>query len=657
MIKRIHHTLCALAVAVALVACQSSDPPAPDAGNASEPARTTPEPEPEPEPTTPTEPTVPDIGGCDDCPAHPPFTPSTRVTPNTTWVSAFGATGDGSNEEYAVQRAIDAAGDGGRVVFESGRVYTVCKVLRPRPNQLWQPSADTPATLKRCATPVTTLTSDALPGATSVAVASTAGFEPGMWVSPVRAGEDDFYAGEVSHHPVYGVSTGLIQFHNGLDKAYNAGDTLVTSFALVQDATGVTFEGLVFDGNAAENDHFVSWARHSSLWMHSLDSTVRHSQFINSQGDAITVQGLDNVIEHNSFNQLNGAALHFSAAKQTIVRGNHMVATNQQAERVVHAEAAATWSLGNEDLLLEHNCIRDVPAAAFGHILVNGDNYGADIRDNQVCRVDTLLTVATDRDLTIDLLMTGNSIDDAGRLELIGNNSTLSGIEISGNRIADTAISTKNVRALAIADNRFDISADADFRDAAESPNNKLATLMLRGGGEISVSGNALVGGRKGIQVHNTPTQSAGVTIENNWVRGNREAALVVGHLSSIDSSDPSDSDFNGVIVRDNTVDSAVLDVGQAAIELGRRALFSGNCVSSNQYGVRVHGYPTTPSVPAWDIVDNQVSSASTSFVATAPFTYGPMLLRNAADRGITTALLNDNPGSEAPTTQVDDCF
>ncbi|MEM9605245.1 MAG: right-handed parallel beta-helix repeat-containing protein [Pseudomonadota bacterium] len=572
-------------------------------------------------------------------------------------MSAYGAQGDGSNEEYALQRAIDAAGDGGSVVFESDRVYTICKMLRPRPNQLWQPSGEAPATLRRCDSPVTTLIADALPGATSVAVASTAGFEPGMWVSPVREGGNDYYAGEFAHHPVYEVSPGLVQFHNGLGKAYSAGDKLVTSFAMVRDANGVTFEGLVFDGNAAGNDHFVSWARHSSLWMHSLDSTVKHSAFIDSQGDAITVQGLDNLIEYNTFTQLNGAALHFSAANQTIVRNNHMIETNLQAQRVVHAEAAATWSLGNQDILIENNCIQDISEAAFGHILVHGNNYGADIRDNQVCRVNTLMTVVTNSDFTVDLLLTGNSIDKGGRLNLVGNNSTLSGIEISGNRITDTAISTKNTRDLTIENNLFTVSDDADFRDELESPNNKLATIVVRGGDQISITGNELAGGRKGIQVHNADTRTANVTVANNTVLDNTETAILVGHLSSIDSSDPDQSDFAGVEVRDNTVDSAVLGAGHSAIELGRRARFSGNCVSSNQFGVRVHGYPSTPSVPAWDIVDNRVSSASTSFVASTPFTYGPLFLRNTADQGISSALLSSNPGSEPPTAQTVDCF
>lgn len=593
--------------------------------------------------------------GCADCPSIPTFERSTNTTVRTVWVADY--TVEQSNFDHlAIQQAIDAAGVGGRVIFESGREYTICKMLLAKPDQIWQPSSNAPATLKRCTTPVATLTADTAAGATAVLVSDASKFEPGMWISPVRASGNDFYAGELTHHPVTEASGEVIRFYNGLEQAYQAGDKLVTSFAMIQDASGTLFEGLVFDGNAAGNDHFVSWARHSTLWLRSSDSAVRHSRFINAQGDAITVQGRNNLIEYNEFYELNGAAMHFSAAKQTAVRGNHLIATNQQADRVAHAEAAATWSLGNEDILMEANCIRDIPVAGFGIILVHGSNYGADIRDNQICRVESLLDVVTVSDLDIDLLFTGNRVEKARQFKLQGDDATLTGVEISGNRFDDTGVLARNVDDLVIHDNAFFQSADADLKDGDESLYNKLASIHVRGGVNISIARNSVASGRKGIQVYNWLNRASDVIIQNNTLAGQYESGLVIGNLASITSSNPDNSDFAGISATQNTITSNVLQAGQSAVELGRRAAFSSNCVESNGVGVRVYGYPDGQNVPNWNISDNWIDSQSESLFALEPFTRGPRLYDNRVSGDVAEALLENNPLSVAPEMLSETC-
>jgi hypothetical protein len=194
---------------------------------------------------------------------------------------------------------------------------------------------------------------------------------------------------------------------------------------MVRDALGedgVVFEGLVFDGNAQNNDHFVSWAKHSSLWLTGEGSRVRHSRFIHSQGDAISNQGLSSIVEFNEFADLNGSAIHLSSAVQTVVRNNHIWKTNQQAERVQHAEAAITWSLFNTDIRVENNCSRDIPVAAFGDIFVHGGNRGASIQNNQICRTRSLLTVLSTEDLTAKLVLSNNVIERGGLMLLLGLN-------------------------------------------------------------------------------------------------------------------------------------------------------------------------------------------------------------------------------------------
>jgi hypothetical protein len=104
-------------------------------------------------PSTPIEPDpfVPE-SGCSSCQTLPPFSPGATSKPLTVHVSEYGAVGSGQNEHEQNQLAVNAAGEGGRVVFESGRVYIICKMLDAQPGQFWQPSSSQVATLKRCNT-------------------------------------------------------------------------------------------------------------------------------------------------------------------------------------------------------------------------------------------------------------------------------------------------------------------------------------------------------------------------------------------------------------------------------------------------------------------------------------------------------------------------
>jgi len=468
-----------------------------------------------------------------------------------------------------------------------------------------------------------------------------------MSISPITAGGNNLHAGEFNNHTVYDITGSVLNFHNTLEKNYKAGDKVVVSFAMVRDNNNVLFEGLEFDGNADGNDHFLSWARHTSLWLTSVGSRANHNRFTHSQGDAISVQGLDNIVENNIFEDLNGSALHLSAARQTIVRSNRMNRTNLKADRVVHAEAAITWSLGNQDILVEHNCIRNVPAAAFGHILVHGNNSGADVRENSICETESLMKVVTNQPLDIDLLFTGNRATNTGTLSLVGLNTHLRGVEISGNRIHNGAIYAKNTDDLLIDDNHISLTDDASLNDDIESANNKFAAVSVFGGRNVEVDGNFISGGRKGVQIYNSLARSEYVTVTGNSLTQQYENALLIGHLNSIDSDDANYSDFSGVTLTDNFVTSDRLSSGRAAVELGRRTDLLGSCIESNQAGARLHGYTVDQSTADTLVRGNRVNAQGESLTARIPYTRGYSLTDNTASSQIVAALLTNNPNSE----------
>jgi hypothetical protein len=586
------------------------------------------------------------VHGCAACGALPAFVADRSARARTVHVSEFGATGGGGAEHVAVQRAVSAAGAGGRVLFESGRTYNLCQMITAMPDQIWQPSSDRPATLRRCAARVTTLTADVSAGSTLLPVASVGGFETGMWVSPVLPGRNDFPAGELVHHPIRAINATSLSVLRGMEQRYPAGSKVVTSFSLVRGVDNTIFEGLIFDGNAAQNDHFVSWARHSSLWLAGQGGVVRHNRFINSQGEAITAQGQGTTIEYNEFDQLNGSAVHLSDARDTTIRGNHIRNTNQRAARVHHSEAAITWSTANRNITVEQNCLRDTPVAAFGEINVHGRNDGATIRANQICRTGSLLLARTVENLSLNLSFNNNVAEQAGSVVVTGlRGTTLADVELRDNRFDDTTIEATDTRRLLVDGNRFSLSSD----DAD--------ALAVSGGLDTTLVNNHITGGRHAITItHSNRKLTTTTTIDGNTLLQQSDSGLLVGNRATIDSENLRQSDFRAVSANGNTVSSNQITAGRAAVELGRGASFSNGCVESNAQGIRLHGYAGSLLTPLARVTGNDIDSAGVSIVASPPYTAGIDMAGNAATNGVVPSLLAANPGAQAPGPLANGC-
>jgi hypothetical protein len=602
--------------------------------------------------------------GCSACPPLPVYNPDAAQKPLTVYVADFVSADSIRNEHNAIQEAIELAGEGGRVVFESGTTYRVCKMITALPDQLWQTSGAAPATLKRCDAVVGTLTADVLAGATELPVADNSIFEVGMWVSPVLAGRDDFHAGELTHHPVLSLNGEAIQVGNGLNQDYAAGAKVVTSFTMVRDAPGVIFEGLVFDGNAANNDHFVSWARHSSLWMASDGSAVRHSQFVASQGDAISLLGTLNDIRYNVFRNLNGSALHLSGARQAVFANNQVVSSNLKADRVNHAEAAITWSLNNEDIAIQNNCIQDIPAAAFGDIIAHGANRGATITDNQVCRVNSLLEAFTVETAALELDFSANVVESGGRIQLRGKGgASLEGVSVRNNTFEDVLIRATDTNLLVIQDNQFKTTTasysilDASLRAHGQERNVTDPTVIaVRGGDGNSIVGNSITGAEVGVHIGNSNSVIANMTISGNTLTDQLDRGILVGDLATIDAANPVRADFRGVEVRGNQVITDQLVSGGAAVELGRGASFTNGCVESNEIGILIHGYAGNPLDPPARITGNTVVASGLSLAVAGANSLGIALADNSVSGTVSDDLIASNPDSQVPVPGATVC-
>ncbi len=322
-------------------------------------------------------------------------------------------------------------------------------------------------------------------------------------------------------------------------------------FAMVHDdEDNVTFEGLEFDGNRAGNDHFVSWARHSTVWLSYTNSIVRNSSFINSQGDALTIQGNNNLIEYNSFNDLNGSALHFSSAADATVRQNTMNNTNEQFERVVHAEAAITWSLGNQNINIEHNCIQNSSSGAFGKIAFHGSNKGAHITGNKICNASKLVWALTTENLEADLTFSNNIAINAGILDIYAlSSSSLTNITIENNTLVNSAVSLDKLNDVTVAGNHFELSPESSLNSEVSDTSDGLLNVI--DSQDVKISSNFLSGGAKGLYIRDGSRVGKDINIRSNSFTGQSHESITLGNISSLDSGSTSDRDY---IVENNLI-------------------------------------------------------------------------------------------------------
>ncbi|MBN2801267.1 MAG: right-handed parallel beta-helix repeat-containing protein [Deltaproteobacteria bacterium] len=521
---------------------------------------------------------------CLPCAAPEPFAPWAE---GGVRVDDFGAAGDGDRWDHqAIQQAIEAAGEGGTLIFTGGKTYTVCQPLSPLSGQTWTRDGDAPATLRRCDPPAVTLTAGVLAGDTRLPVDHPERLEVGMWVSPVRAGAGTFFDGEgLMHHPVLEVFPDAIRVWNGLEQDYPAGAIVVPSFALVTvKGDDVTLEGLTFDGNRGGNDAFVSWGRHSSLavGMDTERCHVHHNRFLDSQGDALTMQGHNAEVDHNLFEDLNGSAIHLSWSEDVGIHHNTLRRTNLKAASVQHAEGAITWSLNNKRMEVEDNCVEEVEVPAFADVMLHGGNDGVVLRRNAVCHTGGVLHVynISTEPVATELIVEENRAIDAGDL-IVAGVAPISGLSVEGNRVHNGAIALQRVEGAVVRGNTVE---EVRVRDGGAP------LIWLAGCPSALVEDNTLFGGRYGVAV------SAWQGTASDWtqVRGNSALqqlnyALITGTEGYLDAEG---SELTGVVADDNVLCSSVLGKRDTLVHLGRGSVLARSCVTSNAGGVALHGNP-----------------------------------------------------------------
>jgi hypothetical protein len=514
-------------------------------------------------------------------------------------VDSYGAKGDGVTvDDSAIARAVAAAGPGGTVVFTGGKTYILCQPQMTLSGQRWTRAGALPAVLKRCDVRLAHLVASVATDATYVDVDDASSFRAGMWITVVNATGNSHDDGDVVHHPVLSVVGNRINFYNGLSRAFVAGDKVITSFHLVQAGAGSLIDGLTFDGNRGHNDEFVCWERHDSVWLTGDGARVRGCYFRDAQGDAVSINGAsDGVVEKSYFHGLNGSAIHFSFATRPQVSENVMNSTNERAARTKHAEAAVTWSLQNQDVLVTHNCIENGSTKAFGDIMIHGGNRGVRIENNWILGMaGGLLSVIDINGTAMDLVFANNTAIDVGGSNVQSDHAAINSknVRIYRNDVTNGYFALTGIEHASVEYNRIEMIDQAHFGDNFGQFNNQAALITLIRGADVAIAGNYVQGGNKGIYVSNglypSNVLSSNVQVIDNAIVDQIREGITIGNTvhSTIDG-DPM-SDLRGIIVHDNLLRSAYLTSGSVLARIGRHAEFLDNCVDSNQSGLTVIG-------------------------------------------------------------------
>uniref|UniRef100_UPI0009FC8870 right-handed parallel beta-helix repeat-containing protein n=1 Tax=Sphingomonas soli TaxID=266127 RepID=UPI0009FC8870 len=256
-----------------------------------------------------------------------------------------------------LKEAIAAAGPAGVLVLQPGTTYTLDRGIETLEGQQ---IVGYGATLKRC-DQFTTTTTTAIVSGVSVEVTLTdaSDFEIGMQVAFAEQG--------VARSALVLNST-LSEIREIIDKDgdtitldmpvgcnLSIGSTCFLTFVSLRLAQGASVEGVTFDGNR-DNFAFARWEVTAEVWTGSTTSnqTIKACVFLNSPGEAVSVQGDNPSIIENRFDTIGGNGIHLSGVVEGLIRGN--TAANGNVDIAVgHGDGFVSFSNGNSRIIITGN--------------------------------------------------------------------------------------------------------------------------------------------------------------------------------------------------------------------------------------------------------------------------------------------------------------
>jgi hypothetical protein len=332
-------------------------------------------------------------------------------------VDWFGAMGDGvTDDSTAINRALQAAGEGAVIEFTPGKTYLINRMLSYEAGQTLSGYG---ATIKR-GKQIKTTTSTAIEigrGSRFLTVASTTGFEVGMTITVVDAAGP-----ELGNHTILSIDGNVIELGGNWRKASTSGASVVTSFHMIsrsylpteERVEGVVIEGLTLDGNGRNNTTANSWRLHDSIRFNSTNGIVREVTIVDSQSEGITANADNVLIENVVIDGAQGNGIHLSGGIGIRIRNNTIRNTNLGGPSVGHVGGAIAFSLNCPDAIITGNLLENALAGIgdFNSEGANGSLISGNTIRNTVYAFEAINVSASGKNA--DLTFRDNQIFDSG---------------------------------------------------------------------------------------------------------------------------------------------------------------------------------------------------------------------------------------------------
>lgn len=333
----------------------------------------------------------------------------------------------------SLQAAIYEAGSGARIDLNPDLIYKLTSSVNLRNYSNIVIDGHGATILRADAAEVSTTLNADYDGSTRIEVSSVPGnFRIGdQLVIPRGQSVDD---ASIGPRTIVSIEGNFITVDNPFGGSYPKGRTVFKSFPLIRGLPsgieggsnpGIILQNIVFDGNARNNNINYGWTLNGTIFLHGgKTSEIRFNRFVDISNENIIGHGFK--IHHNTFDGLNGSALHTSVNDKTKIINTPASFTNNAVfnpNRIArglngHSEGAITFSWGPGAYISDNFFLSESGNyGVFGNFSGSSPNANVDltIKNNYAYGFEYIIRIVSPLETpTHNILMSYNTFDDSG---------------------------------------------------------------------------------------------------------------------------------------------------------------------------------------------------------------------------------------------------
>lgn len=269
----------------------------------------------------------------------------------------------------AINKAVDDAGEGGKIVFSSNKVYQINGSIKLKKNQtVLGNNAKILRKFPKLFNINGTVTSDS----TSIPLSTTLTndelliyyFEIGDKIYLQNSGG---LSGCTNPRTIVGISNKTIYLDAAIGESVSGGITsfngwyLVKTFNMMESSqlepSSITIKDLIFDGNNSVTGGFANgnlyWYLNNCLHVYGYGSIVDNCKFINMPNECIITGG--SIITNCYANNLFGSFVHLSVPKASNITGDQYINTIISNNIVTNSNIIHSEYTGHSDAVIEQS--------------------------------------------------------------------------------------------------------------------------------------------------------------------------------------------------------------------------------------------------------------------------------------------------------------